>query len=514
MSQPLTPFSIVAPGFYGLNTSDSPVDLSANFALTAINCVIDKAGRVASRQGWLAQNTTNADLSTSDVTCIGECIENSGTSTILCTGGAFLFKVSGGVLTKLTYGGGGVAPTISAANWKFCQLNGVAMFWQRGYDPLIYDPTVSTTTFRRLNEKAGTAGTVQQANEAISAYGRVWCADLTTDKNTVYFSDLLSPHVWTGGTSGSLNLVGVWPKGGDEIVGLAAHNNFLYIFGKFQILIYNGATTPSTMSLQDTVVGVGCIARDTIANTGEDVIFLANSGLRSLMRTIQEKSAPLRLVSQNVNQDIQDYTAAAAEGSIRGVYSPINTFYLLSFPTSSIMYCFDTRSVLENGTARASTWDAINAKALCNTKDGIVYFGKAGYVGKYTGFTDNAATYRMSYYTTWIDFDPAIRISILKKSIMTVIGTGDQVITMKWAYDYSTNYFSENVTIDSLGSPAEYNVAEYGIGEYGPDLTVNIVNTSGSSSGKVLQYGVESIINGAQVSIQRIDLYAKTGRLQ
>ena len=119
MSQQLTPFSISAPGFYGLNTSDSPVDLSANFALTAINCVIDKAGRIASRMGWVAQNSVHADLSTSDVTCIGECIDNEGTSTLLCTGGAFLFKVSGGALTKLTYGGGGVAPTISDANWKF-----------------------------------------------------------------------------------------------------------------------------------------------------------------------------------------------------------------------------------------------------------------------------------------------------------------------------------------------------------------------------------------------------------
>ena len=514
MSQPLTPFSIVAPGFYGLNTSDSPVDLSANFALSAINCVIDKAGRIGSRMGWVAQNSVNADLSTSDVTCIGECIDNEGTSTLLCTGGGFLFKVAGGVLTKLTYGGGGVAPTISADNWKFCQMNGVAMFWQRGYDPLIYDPAVSTTTFRRLNEKTGTAGTVRQANEAIAAYGRVWCADLTADKNTVYFSDLLSPHVWTAGSSGSLDLIGVWPKGGDEIVALAAHNNFLYIFGKFQVLIYSGASTPSTMTLYDTIVGVGCIARDSVANTGTDIIFLANDGIRSLMRTIQEKSAPLKLVSQNVNQDILAYVGAAEAGTIRAFYSPVNNFYLISFPTSAIAFCFDTRVPLDNGACRATMWTNLIPKALCSTKDGLVYFGFAGYVGKHSGYLDRTSVYRMSYYTTWIDFDPQVRTSILKKINLTLVGSGDQAVTCKWGYDYLTNYFYETIVLDATSTVAEYNIAEYNIAEYGADTSVRRIGVNGSSSGKVLQFGFEADINEAQVSIQRIDLYAKTGRLQ
>ena len=109
MSQPVTPFSISAPGFYGLNLQDSPVDLTSNFALEASNCVIDKSGRVAARKGWVKANTANAQLSTSNVTCIGELIENDGTATTVCTGGAYLFKLASGALTTLTYGGGGVA---------------------------------------------------------------------------------------------------------------------------------------------------------------------------------------------------------------------------------------------------------------------------------------------------------------------------------------------------------------------------------------------------------------------
>ena len=85
----------------------------------------------------------------------------------------------------------------------------MAVFFQRGYDPLIYDPAVSTTTFRRLSEHASYSGTVLQANAATSAYGRVWCADTTTDKNTIKWSDVITLQKWTGGSAGSLDLIGV-----------------------------------------------------------------------------------------------------------------------------------------------------------------------------------------------------------------------------------------------------------------------------------------------------------------
>ena len=245
MASQTTPFSITAPGFYGLNTEASPVDMDKGFALEATNCVIDKAGRVASRKGWSKAHVVNDLLQYNDITCIGEVIENSGAATVVAAGAGLLFKNVGTTLTKLSFGGTTPAPTINAANWMFCQLNGVGIFFQRGYDPLIYDPAVSTTEFRRLSEKSGSLGSILQWNVGLSSYGRIWAADTSADKSTVYWSDLLTPHIWTGGTSGSLDCRKVWPAGGDEIVNLAANNGFLYIFGKRQILIYSGADDPA-----------------------------------------------------------------------------------------------------------------------------------------------------------------------------------------------------------------------------------------------------------------------------
>lgn len=514
MADSITPFSISAPGFLGLNEQDSPVEMDKGFALTAKNCIIDKSGRIACRKGWQPAHAANVDLSTSSITCIGELIQNDGTSTILAAGGAFLFKHSGTTLTTLTYGGGGVAPVIAAANWQFVQLNGIGIFWQRGYDALIYDPAVSVATFRRLSEHASYAGTAPQANCALSAFGRIWCADTATDKNTVKWSDVITPQVWTGGTSGSLDLRGVWPRGGDEVVALAAHNNFLVIFGKNQTLIYSNADDPANMSLYDTLDSVGCIARDTVQNTGDDIIFLSSTGVRTLTRTVQEKSAPLRELSRNVRDEIQSHIDTETLANIKSGYSPTNAFYLITMPAMKEVYCFDMHKLLPDGSARVTDWYDMVPAAFLQTNNRKLYFGMAGYIGEYTGYLDNTSEYRMEYYTTWIDFGNPIQTSILKKIVMTLIGVVNQTVVFKWGYDFILAYNSESTSIVSSAVDAEWGTAEWGTDEWGGLYDVSMVPVNAGGSGQVLQFGFEAQIHDKAVSIQKIDIYTKDGRLQ
>jgi hypothetical protein len=170
MSAPLQSQSISAPGFYGLNTQDSPLDLSSGFALTAYNCVIDQFGRIGSRKGYTLVNSSSGNLGANNVGVIHELVQTDGTLTVLFAGNNKLFKLgTANAVTELTYGGGGTAPTITASNWQCASLNGIAYFFQTGHDPLIFDPAVSTTTFRRVSEKTGYTGTVPLANIAISA---------------------------------------------------------------------------------------------------------------------------------------------------------------------------------------------------------------------------------------------------------------------------------------------------------------------------------------------------------
>jgi hypothetical protein len=509
MAQQVQAFAISAPGFYGLNKQDSSLDLSTNYALTATNAVIDKFGRIGARKGWTPINSTPV---TGDVEVIGELISNSGTSYILCAAGSKLFKLDGSSLVELTYGGGGSAPTISDANWQIATLNGIAYFYQRGYDPLIFDPAVSSTTFRRVSEKSGYAGTAQQGNCVISAYGRIWSADTSTDKNTVAFSDLQAGHVWTTGSAGTLDVSEVWPAGADEIVALGAFNNFLIIFGRRQILIYSNATDPTSITLNDTIVGYGCIARDSVANTGTDLLFLSDSGVRSLLRTVQEKSNPLREASKNVRDDLMTYLNSETLADIKGVYSGIEAFYLLNLPFAGVTYCFDTRQALQDGSARVTEWTNINPSAMFAAKNRTLYLGQDGYLAQYSGYNDNTGTYRFSYYSTYVDLGSPTVSSILKRIQVTCVGGSGLDLVMKWDFDYLYAYRSETKTIQDQ-TVAEYGSGEYGISQYSSGVVLDILSANASGAGKVVQLGFEAEIDGEQLSIQKVDILAKQGKI-
>lgn len=517
MSEPLSTYSISAPGFYGLNTQDSPLDLNAGFALVATNCIIDQYGRIGSRKGWSRVNSSSGALGANDIGVIHELVQTDGTLTVLFAGDNKLFKLDGSnAVVELTYGGGGVAPTITASNWSCASLNGITYFFQTGHDPLIFDPAVSTTTYRRVSEKTGYVGTVPSGNIVISAFGRLWVANTATVKNTVYFSDLLTGHIWSTGTSGSLNVDRVWPNGADEVQGLAAHNGFLIIFGKRQILVYANATTPSTMSLADTVGGIGCVARDSIQTTGKDVLFLSNSGLRSFARTIVEKSAPLGDLSKNVRNDLMSIVSSETTTNIKSAYSEKEAFYLLTLPSVKEVYCFDTRQQLQDNAFRVTVWDSIEPTALLSRRNGDLLLGKTGYIGKYGTYKDYTASYRMQYYTNHADLGNQNATSILKRLKVIVIGGSNQYVTAKWGFDFSTNYLASNMYIPTQGE-SEYGIAEYGangvpVAQYSDGVALQQLQTQASGSGKIVQTGYESNINGLAMSIQKIEIQAKEGK--
>jgi hypothetical protein len=513
MSQALQTAAVSAPGFFGLNTQDSPLDLASGFALVATNCIIDQYGRIGARKGWARVNSSSGALGANNVGVIHELVQSDGTLTVLFAGNNKLFYLNGSnAVTELTYGGEGTAPTITASNWSCASLNGITYFFQVGHNPLVFDPAVSTTTYRRVSEKTGYVGTVPAGNIVLSAFGRLWVADTATDNVTVSFSDLLSGHVWSTGTAGTLNIDRVWPNGSDEVTGLAAHNGFLIIFGKRQILVYANATTPATMSLSDTVGGIGCIARDSIQSTGKDILFLSNSGIRSFARTIVEKSAPLGDLSKNVRSDFMSVVAGETLANIKSVYSETEAFYLLTLPSVKEVYCFDTRVQLQDGSFRVTNWNSIEPTALLSRRNGDVLIGKNGYIGKYSTYQDYTSSYRMQYYTNHADLGNANVTSLLKRLKVVVIGGTNQYVTMKWGFDFATNYLSANALIPTQGI-AEYGIGEYNVAQYADGVTLQTLSVQASGSGKIVQTGYETNISGAPLSIQRIEIQSKDGKM-
>ena len=539
MAKPLQTSTISAPGFLGINTQESSVDLSSGYALEAFNCVIDKFGRIGARRGWQKQNaSTNADLSTNDIEFLFELPE---TATVLAGGNNKLFSfASGTITTESVYDNAGtstISYTISGNDWSASSIvygegpdiSPHAYLAQAGHAPLVFHKLgtghahTGSYGFQVLDDGTNAVGSVPtpyagnetqfQPNFVLGAYGRTWWADIAGDTQTVYFSALLDGSNLSTGDSGYLSLVDVFPNG-DEVVGLAAHNGFLIIFGKRNIAVYANPIDVTRLELVDLIANVGCIARDSIVNTGTDVMFLSDTGVRSIARVVQEKSAPINDISFNVRDDLVGFVASESnKEKIKAAYYPRDAFYLLTLPSSNYVYCFDLRGRLQNGSARATIWDSIKPKSLHVTFAGDLLIGKEGYIGKYFGFLDNTDIYRLRYYTNYFDLGNPTSLKFLKKGTFVVIGGVGQDVALKYGFDYVDSFRSITKTLASGATVSEYNISEYNIAEYTSGLKLEEVKANLGGSGSILQLGFEADINQNPLSIQKIDVYIKSGKV-
>lgn len=545
------PISVAAPGFHGLNKQQSATSLGVQWATEADNCVFDDTGRIAARKGW-SQETTTPIAGTPDVEQLFEYVDEAGNTEIISAAGSKLYSGT----TTLTDITGSV--TVTDDNWTFQNFNGNVVGFQAGHDPIIYKGTgtftklllehtawqastayslkgsVRATSDNNLYFEVTTSGTsggteptwdttvgnttadgtvvwttrkIQQSNECLSAFGRLW----VTDGTVVHYSDLLIPYDFNGLSGGSIDLKSVWVYGMDQITAISAFNGHLVIFGQHSIVIYTNPVDPTNMSLVEQIAGIGCIARDTVQDIGTDILFLSDTGVRSLQRTIQEKSMPLNDVSKNNRDYLMQLVRSETKATIRSVYHEPEAFYLINLPESGFTFCFDTRQPLPDGTLRTTTWTSINPKAMCATRDDTLYLGQAGVVAKYNTYLDDTSTYLMIYRSTWVNQES--NQLKLPKSIRAIVANGyGYSVNFYWAFDYDDNGHTAISNVRTNADLAEYNISEYNIGEYSGGSLLSTVSAHMNRSGEYLQFGWSVTIDQNAISFQKVDLYFKLGR--
>ena len=519
MSQQQTSLTIAAPGFGGLNTEVAQTEQNSSYASVADNCVIDKYGRVGSRKGFQNNTTTPvADPLTSIHTFKG----TDGAEIVFTAGGTSIYK---GVVapTNITPAG-----TITDSNWQMMTLNNNVYMIQEGHDPLVY------THISDSGEDEGTLAvnttSMPRAQCGTSAYGRIWLANCDDDNHqVVYWSQRINGENFniasgdggdTGAEGGSINVALYWPTGYDEIQALASHNGRLVIFGKDNILIYAQAEgwpaatkEAGGMYLEDSIRGIGCIARDTVQSTGTDVIFLDSSGLRSLGRVIQEKSAPIGEISANVRTELSSAMLRRSDNAlVKSVFMPEERLYVL-INTSGTAIVFET-SVTDpqSGGMRATRWVGLTATAGSYNNGSTLFADTGGVITEYAGYADKGEAYRMSYYTHFLSFGDSARIKAPKKIYFTMVtGAAVQMSTF-WGFDYQNSSNNSAIIIPSQGKPAEFGIAEYNVGTYGGGVSTfrKAVNVTGK--GTTLQVGIELPVANEAFSLQEITIKTLLGR--
>ena len=503
MAQPLQSINLVAPAFKGINTEDSPIAQDPSFADVADNAVIDKRGRIAARKGLETLSGSRYELGTDYVHSIHEFYDDENNAKIFSFANR---KILSGVHTFVTETPLGY--TISANDWRTVNFNNAAYFFQRGQEPLIYTDADGLQTFGDYT--GHTTPDYLWCNEVAAAYGRLWAVDSNEGAQIIYWSDLLVGTDFSSGSSGSIDISEAWPDGADSVVGIAAHNSLLIIFGRHSIVVYQGADSPANMSIADTVPGVGCIDRNSIQHIGTDILFLDDTGLRSFGRTIQEKSMPISDLSGNIKTEFIE-TLVNRQGPVATIYSPENTFYLVSFPSNKLTYCFDLNGRTENGSYRVTRWPSSNFFSFETIRSGELLVGNNQGLSLYSGYSDNGNAYRFKYYSPALTFGDPSKLKILKKLRPTLVGANSGTVFLYWGYDFEKSYRSAEYTVGNQ-EPAFYNVSEFNVGEYTGGTLVSRRSVNATGDGSVITIGLESDINGFALSLQEINVLALIGK--
>ncbi len=87
---------------------------------------------------------------------------------------------------------------------------------------------------------------------------------------------------------------------------------------------------------------------------------------------------------------------------------------------------------------------------------------------------------------------------------------------IKWVFDSSPSI--DDLELEIRAYVELYGIAEYGangvpVAQYAGGITIQTLTSQATGSGKVVQTGYEAEVNGFELSIQKIEILAKRGRI-
>jgi hypothetical protein len=558
--------TIPAPGSMGLNTEQSPTAQDGSFALKADNAVIDQFGRVGSRKAF-AELTTIYNLSYSSAIGV---VSTQKEVITMATG-----TIDGDqyVLVLVRVDQYNIGNTVIQSDWALCTMDQNGTDWElneittpafavptalskakivsfndafylfsAGNECVVWDGTtaqklftgVADTDYIAPQDDAGTFGNgIIDGDIACAAYGRLWVSGVGDDYNVIYFSDLLIGTQWYDGrgtpaeplnTAGIIDLREYWPEGSDDVRAIVAHNNALFVFGRRSILVWgNPSGDPAAeggIFLQDAISNIGCVTQDAIAVTGNDVLFVDDTGVRSLGRTIQEKSVPLGDLTQNVRKDISTIIQTTRDkDSISIDYWPEESVSVVTFPEQSMAYVLDMRVPSSTGGSKITRWtNCVHRRSLYVelTTGSMVLLGSNNDQGvlEYRGYQQwNDKAFVFAYASPSLTFGQPANLKFIKQIDYTCVSTfSEGTATARWAWDYESPGRSRSVVVGAT-PPSRFGVSQYAVDIFGGAVaTIKRYKINAKGSGEALIVGIDMNVNGNSFSLQEVNIQTLLGR--
>jgi hypothetical protein len=175
---------------------------------------------------------------------------------------------------------------------------------------------------------------------------------LLTVKNKVYainesllnFSSVDSPRSWGAGAGfGFINMSNE-SAGSEELVGLGRYLGLLAVFARRNTQIWFVDPDPLQNAQRQVIPNVGTFAPKSIVNFGDiDIIFLSDTGIRSLKARDASNSAAVNDVGTLIDDDVIAYMRTLTDSqkaAAAAIQEPSDGRYLLSIGTRAYVFSY------------------------------------------------------------------------------------------------------------------------------------------------------------------------------
>ena len=244
----------------------------------------------------------------------------------------------------------------------------------------------------------------------INTGNRLFGVGSSSNRNTLYCSDILDASIWDSANSAVINA-----DDGDEITAIVPYyENRIMVFKKrriFQVTIPPDMTSAADWTIQLISNNTGCVAEGSAVQVNSDIFFLSDDGIRSLVRSAADDFTSVGLpISEVVKDVIQQINVAEIGISTAHFY---DNRYFLAVPTES--NDFNDTIIVYNTVLGAfeGTWTPnVMQFALSNFQDeGLRLMMKSttGQIQKYSGYKTPAQVTTADYQDAGVDYQSYVR---------------------------------------------------------------------------------------------------------
>lgn len=407
----------------GMNDTLPPEHLGAGYLADALNCFI-RSDEIVKRNGY---SLIGDDVGSTACQGIKGVRFADGTKRVYAVFGGDVYSWTGsGSWTNL----GG---TLNTSGYVDIVIANNAVYF--------FDGT-NTVVKVASNNTLSTVSAIPIGTTARWFHNMLFVTGVSSLPNRVRISNLGDPEDFSGGTTTTIDIN---PNDGDYIVGFGELKDELLIIKAQRAwsLTGFGTATLTLSDLNERLSGFGTIARRSIINTGNDVLYLSFSGdvphIRSIKRTQYSDtlidggvvSKSIETTMKGLNKSALDMCAAVFDGRNAWFAVPdgANT-------TNNKVIMYDTinKSWVRHSGINASCWDVFAIGSQVQ-----VYFGEATADSKAyrfdTSTSDNGTAINFQFITRRFGGDMPESKKKWKRTYFTVKETGNYNLTVDYAKD-------------------------------------------------------------------------------